>query len=230
METVSIRNLRGASLRERARRGRPLAITNHRVLIGVFIPVAAAWVEHLIEYKWSHVLQTIAEGEQAIASSTPLATLDDLIAERDSAESHPGQHVLEPSAIPLLASIAGGTVAQAPQTRQVVERLRAAFNPTARLETGPAEESVRTVRIGDLKAELIEQAGLAHQTLAVTHARELIGIVIPVTPDLVGFLIEQNVSRVLYNIGLSEKQLSADDGLTTLDELLDHESSGASSD
>jgi hypothetical protein len=46
METVSIRSLRGASLRESARNGKPLAVTNHRALIGVVIPVAAAWVEH----------------------------------------------------------------------------------------------------------------------------------------------------------------------------------------
>ena len=43
METVSIRALRGATLRDRAREGKPLAITNHRVLIGVVIPVVPAW-------------------------------------------------------------------------------------------------------------------------------------------------------------------------------------------
>src|SRR5579863_8273387 len=60
METLSIRDLRGARLRESARRGRPLAITTHRVLIGVFVPVASAWVEHLIESNWSQVQQSIA--------------------------------------------------------------------------------------------------------------------------------------------------------------------------
>jgi hypothetical protein len=83
---------------------------------------------------------------------------------------------------------------------------------------------MRTVRIGDLKAALIEQAGEAGQTVALTHDRELIGILIPVTAGLVQFLIEQNLSRVLYNIGLGEKQLGTADKLTTLDEVLGQES------
>jgi hypothetical protein len=47
---------------------------------------------------------------------------------------------------------------------------------------------------------------------------ELIGVVIPVTRSLVTFLIEQNISRVLYNIGLSEKRIRALDKMTTLEE------------
>jgi hypothetical protein len=56
---------------------------------------------------------------------------------------------------------------------------------------------VRTVRVRDLSAGLIEKAGYDGQTLAVAHDRELIGIVIPVTQSLVDFPIEQNMSRVL---------------------------------
>jgi len=77
--------------------------------------------------------------------------------------------------------------------------------------------TVRTVRIGDLSAAVIEKAGAAGQTLAVTHERELIGMLIPVTQNLVQFLIEQNISRVLYNIHQGEKELTIPGTMTTLD-------------
>lgn len=80
---------------------------------------------------------------------------------------------------------------------------------------------MHTVRIGELSAERIEQAGAAGQILALTHDRELVGILIPVTQGLVQFLIEQNMSRVLYNIGLGEKQLAAHDKMTTLEQALE---------
>ena len=86
--------------------------------------------------------------------------------------------------------------------------------------TGHDEPSARTVRIGDLSAGLIEEAGRGGQTLAITHDRELIGIVIPVTQELVQFVIEQNISRVLYNISLGEKQIGTDEELATLDQAL----------
>ena len=78
---------------------------------------------------------------------------------------------------------------------------------------------VRTVRIGDLSADMIERAGAAAQTLAITHDRELVGIVIPVTPGLVEFLIEQNMSRVLYSISMGEKQLGTADQMVLLDQV-----------
>lgn len=176
METVSIRNLRGKSLRESALKGKLLAITNRGALIGVVIPVAAAWLEHLIDYNLSHVQQSIAEAEQAVTADAPMTTLQDAI----------GQ-------------------------------LQAMLNPPRPAAGREPEPPVLTVRIGDLTAALIEKAGAAGQTLAVTHDRELTGIVIPVTRDLVQFLLEQNMSRVLYNIGLAEKQIRTADAFVSLD-------------
>jgi hypothetical protein len=216
METVSIRNLRGESLRENALKGKPLAITNRGALIGVVIPVAAAWVEHLIDYNWSHVRQSIVEGEQAIAAGTPMITIQNVVPGEDSTP--------ERLAVPLVAALAGGTVAQAAETKEAIEQLQAVLNPpgsAAWQEDRPPGPSVITVRIGDLTAKLIEKAGADGQTLAVTHDRKLIGIVIPVTRGLVEFLIEQNMSRVLYNIGLGEKQIRTPDKMTTLNEALD---------
>jgi hypothetical protein len=225
METVSIRDLRGTTLRESARKGKPLAITNHRVLIGVMIPVVTEWVEHVIDNNWSHVQQSIAEGEQAMASGTPLPRLRDVVAEPDAPDS--GKDVpltTERLAAPLVAALAGSTVTQPAESREALQRLHAALNP-AEPGSSPAEPSIRTVRIGDVSAAVIEEAGDTGQTLAITHDRELIGIVIPVTQRLVEYLIEQNVSRVLYNIGLGEKQINTPDKLPTLDAVLEQASS-----
>jgi hypothetical protein len=178
METVSIRNLRGTSLREQARKGKILAITNRGALIGVVVPVAPAWLEHLIDYNISHVQQSIAEAEQIIAGDAPMVTIAD-----------------------------------------VVGRLHGMLNPVrapGAPDGSPAQQAARTVRIGDLTATLIEKAGAAGHSLAVTHERELIAIVIPVTRNLVEFLLEQNMSRVLYNVGLAEKEIAADRSLTSL--------------
>jgi hypothetical protein len=77
-----------------------------------------------------------------------------------------------------------------------------------------------TVHLSDLSASRLKEAGAAGQTFAIVHDRELIGIIIPVTRGLVEFLIEQNMSRVLYNTALGEKQTTVTDNMTTLDEVL----------
>lgn len=227
METVSIRNLRGKELRAKARSGKPLAITNHRALIGVLIPVAAAWVELLIDYNWSQVHQSIVEGEQAISAGTSLTRIDDVTGPDDdpgSSENDDEPGMPERLAVPLVAALTGGALAQAAEGKEALQQLQAALAPPKSgggKENSPAEPSVRTVRIGDLSAALIQEAGDIGQTLALTHDRELIGMVIPVTQGLVEFLIEQNVSRVLQNISLSDKQIRTTGKLTTLDEALD---------
>ena len=224
METVSIRNLRGKNLSEKALMGRPLAITNRGALIGVIIPVTPAWVEHVIDYNWSHVRQSIVEGEQAITDAAPMVTIQHVIPKSDDAGPRTREALKTPErlALTLAAAMVGGTVAQTPETKEVLERLQVALNPPAPVDgreelAGP---SVMTVRIGKLSASLIEEAAAAGQTIAVTNERKLIGIVIPVTPGLVEFLLEQNMSRVLYNIALGEKQISTPDKMITLDEAL----------
>jgi antitoxin (DNA-binding transcriptional repressor) of toxin-antitoxin stability system len=216
MKTVNIRDIRGETLRDTLRAGNLIAITKSGALIGVVIPVATAWIEHLIDYNWSHVRQSITEAEQAMASDTPVVPLD-AITEQD-------RLIPERLVAPIIAAVVGGTVAQAPQSKQTLRQLQAALNPprsAAEQEARPAEPSVRTVRIGEISARQIEKAGESGQALAVTHERELIGIVVPVTQGLVQLLIEQNMSRVLYNIGMAEKQLTTKDTLTTLGQLAD---------
>ena len=180
MESISIRNLRGKSLRDKALEGKLLMITNRGALIGVVIPVASAWLEHLIDYNLSHVQQSIDEAEHAMAADWPMASLKDVIAQLNG--------MLNPA-----RALAGDAAADA--------------------------QSALTVRIGDLSANLIEEAGANGRTLAVTHDRELIAIVIPVTRDLVEFLLEQNMSRVLYNVGLAEKEIRTARPMTSLDQV-----------
>jgi antitoxin (DNA-binding transcriptional repressor) of toxin-antitoxin stability system len=201
MDTVSIRDLRGKSIREHADSGKPLAITNWGALVAVIIPVAAAWVEHIIDYNWSRVRQSIAEGEQAISTGIPMTPIGDLAVD-DPAD--PSEEA----------------AAQSVRTSEVVRELQAAWNPAAAQKHEMGAPPVRTVRIGDLTAGLIEKASMGGETIALTHERKLIGIVIPVTRGLVEFLLEQNMSRVFYNIGLGEKQLATSDQMVTTSQIL----------
>jgi antitoxin (DNA-binding transcriptional repressor) of toxin-antitoxin stability system len=216
MDTVKIRELRGADLQDRTRSGRPLALTNRGALIAVIIPVTRAWVEHLIDYNGSHVRQSIDEGERAMAAGEPMATIDDVLAQPAPRDA-PGQQAPE-LLVPVVAAVIGGTVMQPPETTETLERLHAVLNPR---NPGEAAEgpSVLTMRIGELSAERIERAGAAGQTLALTHDRHLVAIVIPVTRGLVEFLIEQNMSRVLYNTALGEKEI-LNSRMLTLDDAL----------
>ena len=218
MDTVKIRDLRGTDLLQRTRSGRPLALTNRGSLVAVIIPVTRAWVEHLIDYNWSHVRQSIDEGERAMAAGEPMATIDDVMAQPGPRDGR-GQRAPE-LLVPVVAAVIGGTVMQPPETTETLERLHAVLNPR---NPGEAAEgpSVLTMRIGELSAERIERAGAAGQTLALTHDRELVAIVIPVTRGLVEFLIEQNMSRVLYNTALGEKEILSSKKMVTLEDALD---------
>jgi antitoxin (DNA-binding transcriptional repressor) of toxin-antitoxin stability system len=212
VETISIRDIRGADLLERARRGQTVAITNRGALIGVAIPVAAAWLDHLIDYNLSRVQQGIAEGEQAMTARAPMTTLDDVTREAGT------------TAVRLHAAVVSGAVTQTPESEELLRRIHEGFHPPGAAtqdQSGPAEPSVRTVRIGDLGGRVIDEAGDAGQTLAVTHDRELVTIVVPVTKGLVEFLIEQNMSRVLGNIKLSENRVAAPGAMTSLDRALE---------
>jgi len=192
MDTMSIRELSGANLQEQAQAGKPLAVTNYRALIGVFLPVSADMVRRITARIWSaRVSSSIEEAEQAMADA-----------------------VASGVSVPLVAAIEGDAVVQTPESMAILDQLRDAFNPAWSTEE-PGERPARPslVRIGDLSAARIEKAGEGGEILAVTHDRLLVGFVIPVTPDLIQFLVEQNISRVLDNIGHGEKQFKGP-GLT----------------
>src|SRR5690349_5532273 len=176
METVSIRDLRGADLEERAREGRPLAITNHRALIGVIIPASSGWLEHLVFYNWSRIRHSIAEGEQTLSGAAAESPAGGAARQAGTAGSNePGPGV--PPVLPLAAAVLGETVVQTSESRKAVEELQALLNPAG--SAGDTDGStvepsvVRPIRIGDLSAAQIEKAGVNGQTLAITHDRKL---------------------------------------------------------
>src|SRR5262249_44348592 len=114
METISIRNLRGSVLQELARSGEPLGISNHRVLVGVMIPVAAAWVEHLIDYNWSQLRHDIDTGERAMQGPMPLVTLDSAVAEADATDDKRQAARVPQLAGTVAAAVVSGAVEQDP--------------------------------------------------------------------------------------------------------------------
>ena len=216
MDTVSVRELRGADLQQRTRAGKPLAVTNYRALIGVFLPVSRPLVQYLAARHWPQLDQSIEEGERAMAAAVAWSAYEATRGDGAAPDHVEGRDSGRPSrrSVPLAATVRGDTVIQTPESKDILDQLRAAFNP-ARSAEGPEDHSAgpSLVRIGDLSAARIEKAGAGGETLAVTHDHRLIGFVIPITQDLVQLLIEENISRVLDNIGHGEKQLKAP-GLT----------------
>lgn len=218
--------MRGEALLDQARKGGPLAITEYRVIIGVIIPAAEGWAQQLICQNWPQVRQSITAAEQAMATGQQMTAIQDVT---PAPGPGPGRNPQGGSAagkptVPLDAAIVDGAVAQTPQSREAIRQLHAAWNLPAPAdgEDTTADPSpvkaIRTVRIGDLSAGLIRDAGKNREALAVTHDRELIGILVPVTQDLMQFLIEQHISRVLSNIDQSEEHLESGAKMTTLDE------------
>jgi hypothetical protein len=202
MEVVSIGDLRGQTLRETARRREPVAITSHRVLIGILIPAARGWIEHLINHNWSHLLQIIAEGEESTTDGQPLVTLDKVIAEAAVAVWGSDNALgSEPQSL----AVQLGT--QTIDNNETLERLQTTLSSAVSMSGlfVSDEPSVRTARASSLTARAIEQAGADGDVLAVIDDRELIGILIPITRSLVEFLIEQNLSRVMAQIVTDEK-------------------------
>src|SRR4051794_15567648 len=201
MRMVSIRGLSGAELEAFARSGELVGVTKSRVLIGVMIPITPNWVAHVIEHNWSRVMQSVTEGELEMAADAPMTTLDNVLAE---AAGPPRPAGWDPGA--------------AQPDGQPLRRFMASIGA---LESEDSDlPPARNVRVGDLSAAVIEQAGEANEVLAVTHDGVLLGIVVPVTQRLVGFLVGKNISRVLYNVSVGEKEIESDEPLTALEEVL----------
>jgi len=253
MRTISIRDVRGSDLEEYARAGELVGVTNHRVLIGVVVPVTQSWVEHMIDHNWSRVRQNVAEGEQGMAYESPMVTLDDVLdsaakdeaeaAKLEAEEAHHRRAVqqlrgdvasvlgpMKPAARQIASEATKATAALTEFTaigplapageafNDAVKRLAAALGLA---EPGAVEiTSTRTVRVGDLSARVIEEAGHVGQMLALTHDRVLVGIVIPVTPRLVEFLVDQNWTRVMQSVQRGEAEIEKGQPFVMLDDVL----------
>ena len=79
--------------------------------------------------------------------------------------------------------------------------------------------TMRRVSLREINGSLLEKAAELNQTIAVTADRVIAGVIFPVSRRLVTQLVENNLSRVLHNIELGEKELSTGRPLTTLDDI-----------
>ncbi|ROP33336.1 hypothetical protein [Couchioplanes caeruleus] len=195
MRMVSIRNLRGEELKRCAHAGELVGVMRTRRLIGVMIPITPNWVAHVIDNNWSRVLQSVTEGERALADGAPLRTLENALT--DVEMPVPAGRGLPDQALPMMLASTG-------------------LMDSAEDDLPPA----RSLRVGDLSAAAIEKAGEAGEILAVTHAGEMLGVLVPVTQRLVGYLVNKNMSRVLYNIGYGEKEAATGEPMRTLERAL----------
>lgn len=215
MRTVNIRDVRGPLIEELSASGQLAGITNSRVLAAVLVPVGQDWIDHLIEVNWSRLYYTVTEGGVERDTQTPMVTLAESVAGSQaqgngSASRETGEGLKAKIAEPL------GTV----------RRLASSFLRPASPDTSGAEPpTMRTVRIGDLSGKLLAHAAEAREILAVTNANKLAAFLFPVTEELVMHLIENNLTRVLFNVnaGAAERELEAQ--FTTLDDALRPQSS-----
>lgn len=194
MKMVNIRSVRGAELKRAAQVGELVGLMRNRNLIGVVVPVTPNWVAHVIENNWSRIVQSVTEGEQAMAGGAPMVTVEQVLA----------------------TGPAGGGAGRLAD--QAASRFLAAVGAV------PSEDSdlppARTVRVGDLSAAVVERAGAADEVLAVTHDGLLLGIVVPVNQRLIRYLIDKNKSRVSYNVHYGEKEILTDEPLQAIGRVL----------
>ncbi|TCC58302.1 hypothetical protein E0H73_28740 [Kribbella pittospori] len=230
MQTIKIRDLRGSRLEQHARQGELVGLTRDRALIAVVIPAGQAWVEHLVDRNWSHVTRQIAEGEADVADSGKLATLDEVLAEADIAVSSgpagaarravrgPG----DPSGDEYVSVVPDrpGNDELAEElgrpTAAMLRRLGAQFGAAS--ADGNQITRSSTIRVRDLSARRIDEAGASGELLVLTNDGLQVGIVVPVSQRFVEFLVTQNLSRIMYDAQRAELQSLNREQLETLDE------------
>jgi hypothetical protein len=213
MKTIKIRDLRGALLEKFCAEDVLVGITNNRALAAVMVPVGPRWVEHIVEMNWSRVNQSVAEGEAERIAGRPFVSLDVALAAADASQPPVEPRPAATSERPL--DIASPIAVM----RRVSHLWSQPGHPTAPAQTS-GTPSVRTVRIGDLNGEVLTEAGNAGELVAVTNDRILIAFLIPVTEQLVTHLVENNLSRVMYNVFRGEHERRSGTALTSLDEAL----------
>ncbi|MFG2236180.1 hypothetical protein ACGFNX_40360 [Streptomyces sp. NPDC048723] len=231
MKMISVREMRGTQLEQYARDGELVGIKSYRELIGVLVPLTPAWVKHLIDYNRSRIEQNLTESEEEIAAGKPLVTLDALLVESSGDQERSVEKAATEPCHTLVGAMKSRDLAVPAAVLELPATLLKRFGALVGVTSTDGHEEappIRTVRMGDLSGGLIEDAGAAGQTLALTHDRTLVGFLVPVTPQLVEFLIEQNISRLLYNIELSEKEMEQGEPLRTLDQVVSEQTHGSS--
>jgi len=197
VKNISIREVRASKLRELAAEGTLAAITDNRVLAGIFCPVTQDWLTQMLAMNRSRIRESVRSGEKELANLAQLRTLDSLAAETATAPVDPA---------PVDTSAVGWNPIEAVQ--DVLSAVRHAMSPSHDA-AGPAKLETKTVRIGELSGPVIREAARTGQTLAVTDRRELVGVIIPVDERLVGHIVEENLSRIYRNVLEGERELRA---------------------
>ncbi|MFB9704376.1 hypothetical protein [Rhodococcus aetherivorans] len=226
METIKIRDVRGDLIEELAQAGKLVGITNNRVLVGVLCPVTQRWIEHVVEMNYSRLQQNLPAGEREVASKQPLTTLDELLESQEEAEmplqSDSNQAGVMGAFLPDIGKMVTATTSGAIHVAGALHALLTACGPgsdKAEPQTTSIMEETKTVRIGDLSGAVIEKAGRDGQMILVTNDRVLVGIIVPVTKQLVAHVVEQNLSRVMYNITQGEREVK-EGHTSTLEDVL----------
>jgi len=81
----------------------------------------------------------------------------------------------------------------------------------------------RRVHLRDISGKLLRDAAEQGQAIILTTNKVAAGVILPVTQRWVTELVEQNLSRVLYNVSIGEKELAADPHKVTLDDMVNDE-------
>lgn len=90
---------------------------------------------------------------------------------------------------------------------------------------GGSPGKTRRVHLRDMSGKVLQHAAEQNEAIVLTMDRVVAGVIFPVTQEWVAELVEQNLSRVLYNISVGEKELAADQARVTLDDLMKRSSS-----
>lgn len=90
MKTISIRNIRAPQLREFANQGTLAAITDNRVLAGIFCPITQNWLAQMLTRNRSRIKQSLEQGEKDLADLDKLPVLDGLTDGTHALGSHDG--------------------------------------------------------------------------------------------------------------------------------------------
>ena len=159
VKNISIREVRASKLRELAAEGTLAAITDNRVLAGIFCPVTQDWLTQMLAMNRSRIRESVRSGEKELANLAQLRTLDSLAAETATAPVDPA---------PVDTSAVGWNPIEAVQ--DVLSAVRHAMSPSHDA-AGPAKLETKTVRIGELSGPVIREAARTGQTLAVTDRR-----------------------------------------------------------
>jgi hypothetical protein len=205
MKTIAIRDLRAPLLHQLGAEKSLAGITDNRVLVGVFTPIDREWLMHVLTQNHSRVLQSVRDGEKELDNLNEphdVRTLDDRL--KEAAERDDAAATRASDADP--AGFWDPRQAVQPVVQPLLHALSTVRNMASHQSQEMPPVDARTIKIGDISAAEIRAAADASQMLVVTDRRQLVGIIVPITQQLVAHLIEGNLSRVKRSVAQGEHE------------------------